>query len=164
MRILLTGVTPRLSSYWLYFVTSTSYNLAKNLVDSMKVEVICKPNNLAEQLGIKLINYRGSIQLAFQKIESDSVVSSWKDAQTSKILSGGLTRLLEVPSYGCFRDIRKAPLQNSEASLTKISSIGGNSGWYYGDWLWKIRGFMDKNNYKSSSHFILNSVGLILVS
>ncbi|MGE8379444.1 MAG: SDR family oxidoreductase [Sphingobacterium sp.] len=130
-------MTPRLSSYWLYFVTSTSYNLAKNLVDSMKVEVICKPNTLADELGIKLINYRQSIQLAFQKIESDNVVSSWKDAQTSKILSGGLTRLLEVPSYGCFKDIRKAPLQNSEASLTKIWSIGGN-------WLWKIRGFMDQ--------------------
>ncbi|WP_282636148.1 SDR family oxidoreductase [Sphingobacterium thalpophilum] len=137
-------MTPRLSSYWLYFVTSTSYHLAKNLVDSMKVEVICKANNLADELGIKLINYSGSIQLAFQKIESDNVVSSWKDAQTSKILSGGLTRLLEVPSYGCFKDIRKASLQNSEASLTKIWSIGGNSGWYYGNWLWKIRGFMDQ--------------------
>ncbi len=137
-------MTPRLSSYWLYFVTSTSYNLAKNLVDSMKVEVICKPNRLAGELGIKLINYRASIQLAFQKIESDNVVSSWKDAQTSHILSGGLTRLLEVPCYGCFKDFRTAPLPNSEASLTKIWSIGGNSGWYYGNWLWKIRGFMDQ--------------------
>ncbi len=137
-------MTPRLSSYWLYFVTSTSYNLAKNLVDSMKVEVICKPNHLADELGIQLINYSASIQLAFQKIESDNVVSSWKDAQTSKILSGGLTRLLEVPSYGCFKDIRTASLHDSEASLTKIWSIGGNSGWYYGNWLWKIRGFMDQ--------------------
>ncbi|MNV29554.1 hypothetical protein D3C71_1207830 [compost metagenome] len=137
-------MTPRLSSYWLYFVTSTSYNLAKNLVDSMKVEVICKPNNLADELGITLINYRQSIQLAFQKIESDNVVSSWKDAQTSHILSGGLSRLLEVPSYGCFKDVRSVPLHNSEASLTKIWSIGGNSGWYYGNWLWKIRGFMDQ--------------------
>ncbi len=41
-------MTPKLSSYWLYFITSTSYSLAQNLVDSMKVEVICKENNLKE--------------------------------------------------------------------------------------------------------------------
>ena len=39
-------MTPRLSSYWLYFVTSTSFLLARSLVDSMKVEVVCKPNDL----------------------------------------------------------------------------------------------------------------------
>ncbi len=39
-------MTPKLSSYWLYFVTSTSYKLAVNLVDSMKVEVICRENDL----------------------------------------------------------------------------------------------------------------------
>ena len=43
-------MTPKLSSYWLYFVTSTSYTLAKNLVDSMKVEVICKANNLTRTI------------------------------------------------------------------------------------------------------------------
>ena len=45
-------MTPKLSSYWLYFITSTSYSLAQNLVDSMKVEVICRENNLKELLGI----------------------------------------------------------------------------------------------------------------
>lgn len=60
-------MTPKISSYWLYFVTSTSYALAKNLVDSMKVEVICKPNDLARLLGIKLIDYGTSIQLALIK-------------------------------------------------------------------------------------------------
>ncbi len=47
-------MTPRLSSYWLYFVTSTSYKLAINLVDSMKIEVIAKDNKLQEMLGINL--------------------------------------------------------------------------------------------------------------
>lgn len=137
-------MTPKLSSYWLYFVTSTSYHLAKNLVDSMKVEVICKPNHLAEQLGITLISYRRAIQLAFQKIDGNEVLSSWKDAQTSKILAGGLTRLLEVPTFGCFKDTRRAILEDNDSSLDKIWSIGGQSGWYYGNWLWEIRGFLDQ--------------------
>src|SRR6478735_5748205 len=80
-------MTPKISSYWLYFVTATSYALAKNLVNSMKIEVTCKPNNLSSLLGIKLIDYDTSIKLAFDKIEQIQVLSSWKDAQTSGLLN-----------------------------------------------------------------------------
>ncbi len=57
-------LTPKLSSYWLYFVTSTSYTLASNLVNSMSVEVICKKNNLHELLGIQLLSYEEAVRLA----------------------------------------------------------------------------------------------------
>lgn len=137
-------MTPRISSYWLYFVTSTSYVLAKNLVNSMKIEVICKPNNLDKLLGIKLIDYDTSIRLAFDKIEQNQVLSSWKDAQTSEILSKGISKFIEVPVNGCFKDIRTITVQNSNSSLDKIWAIGGKTGWYYGNWLWEIRGFLDQ--------------------
>ena len=137
-------MTPKLSSYWLYFVTSTSYALAKNLVNSMKVEVICRPNNLAELLGIKLIDYNTSIKMAFGKIEQNQVLSSWKDAQTSGILSKGLSQYIEVPVNGCFKDIRTIQLKNAAQALDKVWSIGGKTGWYYGNHLWKIRGFLDQ--------------------
>jgi uncharacterized protein YbjT (DUF2867 family) len=42
-------MTPRLSSYWLYFITRTSYKLAVALVNSMKVEVVCRDNRLCER-------------------------------------------------------------------------------------------------------------------
>ncbi|MFO7999856.1 MAG: NAD-dependent epimerase/dehydratase family protein, partial [Marinilabilia sp.] len=61
-------ISPKISSYWLYFITSTSFRLAQNLVDSMKVEVICKPNDLASLLNITLIDYDTSIRLAFERI------------------------------------------------------------------------------------------------
>ncbi len=137
-------MTPTLSSYWLYFVTSTSYVLARNLVNSMKVEVICQPNDLASLLGITLIDYNTSIKLAFDKIEQNQVVSSWKDAQTSNILKKGISQYIEVPVNGCFKDVRTRPVLDTEGSLHKIWSIGGRTGWYYGHWLWEIRGFMDQ--------------------
>ena len=55
-------MTPRLSSYWLYFVTSTSYPLAVNLVKSMKSEVIVKGDELHKILGIKLYSYDEAIK------------------------------------------------------------------------------------------------------
>jgi uncharacterized protein YbjT (DUF2867 family) len=137
-------MTPKISSYWLYFVTSTSYPLAKNLVNSMKVEVICKPNNLSTLLNIKLIDYNNAIQLAFDKIEQNQVLSSWKDAQTSNIFSKGFSKFIEVPTNGCFKDIRTRKIDNSTISLEKIWRIGGKTGWYYGTWLWETRGILDQ--------------------
>ena len=144
-RILIVPVmTPRISSYWLYFVTATSYALAKNLVNSMKIEVTCKTNNLSTLLGIKLIDYDTSIQLAFDKIEQNQVISSWKDAQTSDLFNNGFSKYIEVPVNGCFKDIRSVKLENSAASLDKIWAIGGKTGWYHGNWLWEIRGVLDQ--------------------
>jgi hypothetical protein len=137
-------MTPKISSYWLYFVTATSYALAQNLVNSMKSEVICKPNNLAQQLGIKLIDYDSSIKLAFDKIEQNQVLSSWKDALTSGVLNKGISKYMEVPQNGCYKDIRTIKINDEKAVIEKIWSIGGQSGWYYGNWLWEIRGFLDQ--------------------
>ena len=137
-------MTPRISSYWLYFVTSTSYALAKNLVNSMKVEVICEENNLAQLLGIALIDYNTSIKMAFDKIEQNQVLSSWKDAQTSNILKKGISQYIEVPVNGCFKDVRRLKVEDNKKVLDRIWAIGGKTGWYYGNWLWELRGFIDQ--------------------
>ena len=137
-------MTPKISSYWLYFVTSTSYTLAKNLVNSMKVEVVCKPNDLAQLLGIKLLDYETSIRLAFDKIEQNQVISSWKDALTSDVLHKGISQYIEVPVNGCYIDVRKEKVMDIPTVLNKIWSIGGQNGWYYGNWLWEVRGFADQ--------------------
>jgi uncharacterized protein YbjT (DUF2867 family) len=142
--IVLPLLTPRLSSYWLYFVTSTSYQLAKNLVDSMKVEVIGIPNDLGNILQIIPTSYEKAIELAFVKIENDQVLSSWKDASTSNILYKGLTTHLQVPKKGTFEDKRIKKVTDLEKTLDKIWRIGGFNGWYYGKWLWEMRGLMDK--------------------
>jgi hypothetical protein len=142
--IIVPVLTPKISSYWLYFVTATSFELAKNLVNSMKVEVICKPNSLAELLDIHAIDYDTSIQQAFDKIDQNQVLSSWKDALTSNILSKGISNFIEVPNNGCFKDSRTRKLKDPDTALENIWRIGGKTGWYYGNWLWEIRGFIDQ--------------------
>jgi uncharacterized protein YbjT (DUF2867 family) len=137
-------MTPRLSSYWLYFVTSISYKLAVNLVNSMKVEIICQENDISEMLNIKLINYEEAVRLAFDITDHKEVISSWKDALSTHELEKGVSRLIEVPVYGCFKDERKIRINDETEVIEKIWSIGGKTGWYYGNWLWEIRGFLDK--------------------
>lgn len=137
-------MTPKLSSYWLFFVTSVSFTLAKNLVNSMKVEIICNPNDLHQRLNIKLIDYVSAVKLALEKIEHHQVVSSWTDAQTSTLISKGISKYLTVPKDGCYIDHRFMECDDELYSLNKIFSIGGKNGWYYANWLWSIRGFLDK--------------------
>ncbi len=137
-------MTPKLSSYWLYFVTSTSYPLAVNLVESMKVEVICRDNELSKILKIKPIGYQKSLKKAFKKIENNQIVSSWKDANSSSGFNSMVSDFTQVPTYGCFIDERQQEYEDRQHCVEKIWSIGGTSGWYYGNWLWQIRGYLDK--------------------
>lgn len=137
-------MTPKLSSYWLYFVTSTTYKLASSLVDSMKVEVVCSNNDINKILDIEPITYSEALQKAFQKIESNEILSSWKDASVSSNFPVNASEFIKVPDYGCFKDKRSKEFVSREICLEKIWSIGGETGWYYATFLWKIRGMMDK--------------------
>jgi uncharacterized protein YbjT (DUF2867 family) len=138
-------MSPRISSYWLYFVTSTSYKLAVNLVNSMKVEVVAKKNNLNELLNIHPLTYREAVKIAFQKIEVNGVASSWKDSLSSSYRNDSLLEHITVPTEGCFFDKKEKLISTDiQQVVENFWSIGGKRGWYYGDWLWRIRGFMDK--------------------
>ena len=136
-------MTPRLSSYWLYFVTSTSYKLATALVNSMRVEVVCADNRLCELLNVKPMGYRDSLIRTFARIEQHNIPSSWKDSMVSGRLRGSISDWIQVPQYGCFKDARTMPTDDEEAAIRRIWSLGGDNGWYYASFLWKIRGVLD---------------------
>ncbi|MDG1841328.1 MAG: SDR family oxidoreductase [Crocinitomicaceae bacterium] len=137
-------MTPKLSSYWLYFVTSTSYKLAIALVDSMKIEVVCRNKDLQKILNITPLSYNENLKRAFNKIHNKDIASSWKDAYSSSGSKIRISKLIEVPSYGCFTDKRSRKYANKKNCINMVWNIGGSTGWYYGNWLWRIRGFLDK--------------------
>ncbi len=138
-------MTAKLSSYWLYFVTSTSYKLASNLVDSMGVEIIGKPSEINSILQVKPLSYKEAVSLAFEKIEQNSILSSWKDSLISSgRLQSNIHKYINVPKYGCFKDYKERKVNNSKKTIDKIWAIGGENGWYYGNFLWRLRGYLDK--------------------
>jgi hypothetical protein len=133
-----------LSSYWLYFITSTSFPLAVNLVNSMKVPVIGEQNDLARLLDISLLDFDTAIRLAFIRIRQNEVISSWTDALSSGIIDTSISKYIQVPNFGCFTDNKRRKIANADAVLKKVWSIGGNTGWYYANWLWRLRGLLDR--------------------
>ncbi|MBB2151005.1 SDR family oxidoreductase [Pedobacter gandavensis] len=138
-------LTPRLSSLWLNMVTSVPYTLARSLVDSMKNEVICKENNIHSVVPGHCLPYQENLRLAFEKIEQNSIVSSWKDALNRGYLDTSFMDQVKVPQNGTLEYKVKMPFErNPQEVFENIWSIGGDRGWYYANWLWNLRGFFDK--------------------
>ncbi|MEP0305395.1 MAG: DUF2867 domain-containing protein, partial [Maribacter dokdonensis] len=105
---------------------------------------IAKDTRLQEILGIEPHTYKEAIDLAFKKIEQNLVISSWKDSMISGRFLENLEKHIQVPKYGVLKDYKQIKVKNPEEVLERIWRIGGETGWYYGNWLWKIRGFLDK--------------------
>lgn len=114
-------LTPRLSSYWLYFVTSTNFSLARSLVSSLQNDALCKDNSIDTLLPHRNLSYRESLGTVFSaNVTHPPLYRAFKER-------------IEIPITGSIENIKK-----------KIWTIGGKNGWYYMNWAWKLRGFIDK--------------------
>jgi hypothetical protein len=110
----------------------------------MKIEVIAKNDDIKKLLQIKPLSYKECIQRAFNKIEQNEIISSWKDSTISGRFDYKISDYIKVPEFGCFKDVRRKEVIDSQECIDKIWKIGGQTGWYYANWLWKLRGFIDK--------------------
>lgn len=138
-------LTPKLSSYWLYFVTSASFSLSRSLVESLKVRAVCKETTIREIVPFPLLRFEEAIQKAFQKIEEQSVLSSWKDAWVTSGLDSSLSLYIQVPTFGCLIQEEIVPFAKQPQKVQQtIWSLGGTKGWLTTDWAWKCRGWIDK--------------------
>lgn len=137
-------LTPKLSSLWLVFVTSTSYSLARALVNSLRNEVVCGDAKLQAIVPVKLLSYRESLQVAFNRIREKNVVSSWKDAISRATMADNFLDKTEVPRHGVYVDRQELAISDAEQVRARVWSIGGENGWYVGNFLWRLRGLVDK--------------------
>lgn len=138
-------LTPRLSSYWLYFVTSVNFALASSLVDSVKNQAICMENRIKNIFPEPCLTYEESLVKTLDLIAQNPLIIGWKDTLISSDLEAKLNRLTSPPAFGCFIDKREIITGTSrEVVLERVWNIGGDQGWYFFDWAWGLRGFIDK--------------------
>lgn len=137
---------PGFSAFWLYLTTSANFTIAKQLVHSMKNDVICKEFSIRKIIPQDLIPYKEAISMAFERIEQNMVISSWTGSASSSLRHLDVNQYIEVPVNGCFKDRRwvEIPKDQVEEVANRFFIIGGEHGWYYADSLWKLRGILDK--------------------
>ncbi|RSK29583.1 SDR family oxidoreductase [Hymenobacter metallilatus] len=139
-------LTPRLSSWWLYLVTSTTFSLAQSLVESLRNDTVADPGrSIDKAVPHTCMRYRAAVELAFQRIEQNEVVSSWSDALSSGVMPRNYMDHIQIPQYGLLTDRQTLRFTRPPREvLQNVWSIGGERGWYKVDWLWRIRGLLDK--------------------
>ncbi|WP_299988591.1 SDR family oxidoreductase [uncultured Pontibacter sp.] len=138
-------LTPKLSSYWLYFVTSTNYALARSLVESLRNDAVVKDSSIQQLIPHKCLSYESALNLAFTKMEQNMVVSSWKDALVSGTIQLNFMDFVQIPEHGVLTDRQRMRFDRApEEVMDNILRIGGERGWYKTDFLWEIRGLLDK--------------------
>jgi uncharacterized protein YbjT (DUF2867 family) len=138
-------LTPRLSSYWLVLITPVRFSICRYLVDSMKQSTRKLNLEIDRILPHNCLTYEESLQLAFQRIAQNEVMSTWMDAWNDEKVQGDLQRYIEVPEEGCLKDVQKRKIEIPVEILQgKIWSIGGATGWYSMNWAWRLRGLFDQ--------------------
>lgn len=138
-------LTPRLSSYWIHLVTPVPASLAKPLAEGLRNEVVCRESSIQEIAPQKLLSCREAIRSALQSVEQHKVDTCWSDAGAmappewlacgDAPYAGGT--VLEC-NYRAVVDLPPPPLWE------RIAELGGDTGWYFGDALWGIRGWIDR--------------------
>ena len=138
-------LTPRLSSYWIHFVTPVSSTIARPLIDGVKTEVLVKDFS-AQKIFPEIVpmDYTLALDRTLERLDAGIVPTSWTDALSSS--------QLDIQDYvtlgsseGMIIEKRTIVINATPASVFKeITSLGGNKGWLYGNWLWQIRGFIDR--------------------
>lgn len=138
-------LTPRLSSYWLVFITSVRYSLCSYLVESMKTSTVVQKDEIQKIIPHLCLTYKEALELAFQKISQNEVVSSWMDSWEIRGTDPNIENYIQVPDEGCLKDERKILVKDSKTNaIERIWRIGGSTGYYALNWAWHLRGLLDQ--------------------
>lgn len=131
-------LTPRLSSYWIHLVTPLSHEIAKPLAEGLKNPVVCREDRITKLIPQDLLGVREAIRAALSTIAGHRVETNWS-------MAGPIPGDPDWAGGTVFRDARQLTVEAADwAVFRAIWRVGGGHGWYAADWLWRIRGWLDR--------------------
>lgn len=134
-------LTPSLSSWWVGLVTPLPRSLARPLVDSLVNEVVVTDPSTDDVLPGPLLPYRTAVRLALGRIHSDAVPTTWSGAELA-------APIVTDPAWAGGTVLADTQVVESRAEVAAlwrtVTAIGGRRGWYTGEWMWTLRGLLDK--------------------
>jgi uncharacterized protein YbjT (DUF2867 family) len=134
-------LTPHLSSLWLGLVTPLYARVGRKLVDSMRNETVVRDDRALREFDVRPRDIRQAVERALRNEDFEMAETRWSDALSSKG---------EYQPYGGERfgtrlvDSRTARVNAPpEKAFAVLEGIGGKTGWYGNEWMWRARGFLD---------------------
>jgi hypothetical protein len=137
-------LTPRLSSYWVHLVTPIPAGIARPLIDGLRNEVIVREADARDLFPhIKPMDYQSAVWLALSDLEARRIETSWSDALVNS--QGDMVPVVLSTQEGMIIERRQQMVPTSPTTVFKmISRLGGQTGWLYMDWAWRVRGWIDR--------------------
>ncbi len=131
-------LTPRLSSLWIHLVTPISHRIARPLAEGLRNRVVCRDDEAARLMPSARLPVRSAIDAALGKMADGAVETSWSDA-------GPIPGDPDWSGGRVFVDQRTVEVRaDCERIFAVLSRIGGDRGYFAADWLWRLRGAMDR--------------------
>jgi hypothetical protein len=131
-------LTPRLSSLWIHLVTPLHSSIARPLAEGLKNRVVCRNDDALRLMPHQCLTIREAMDAALAKIRTGEIETAWSDAG---VMPGD-------PSWAggtVFVDRREeATRAEPTAVWSAVTALGGEHGYYAVDWLWRLRGIMDR--------------------
>jgi hypothetical protein len=131
-------LTPRLSSLWIHLVTPLHSSIARPLAEGLKNRVVCRNDEALRLMPHQCLTIREAMDAALAKIKAGEIETAWSDAG---VMPGD-------PSWAggtVFVDRREvATRADPTAVWSAVTALGGEHGYYAVDWLWRLRGIMDR--------------------
>jgi uncharacterized protein YbjT (DUF2867 family) len=133
-------LTPRLSSYWVDLVTPIPAAYSHPLIEGMRNEVIVRDPSAQDVFDVSLVPYREAVRRALADVRAGLTVTSWTGALARR--DPGLT--LQSLEGLQIEERRVTSAANAGTVFEVFVRIGGDRGWFYADWLWRLRGLVDR--------------------
>lgn len=131
-------LTPKLSSYWIHLVTPLSHDIARPLAEGLRNPVVCRENRVVSLIPQQLLTVREAIRAAVSKTAEHNVETNWA-------MAGPIPGDPDWAGGSVFRDIRTIPIEAPASAVFRaVCRVGGGHGWYTADWLWRVRGWIDR--------------------
>jgi uncharacterized protein YbjT (DUF2867 family) len=131
-------LTPRLSSLWIHLVTPLSHRIARPLSEGLRNRVVCRNNEAARLMPQTLLTIGEAIDAALGHAQSNEVETTWSDA-------GPIPGDPDWSGGKVFVDRRSVEIAApADVVYRAVCRIGGGQGYYAADWLWRVRGWMDR--------------------
>lgn len=137
-------LTPGLSSHWVHWITPVSASVTRPLIEGLVNEILVQ-DPLARRIfpAVQPMSYRQAVESALASLETGEVETRWCDALYSSQGNSQPARL--ISEEGMLLEQRQARIQASEEDVFEVyTRLGGEYGWLYMDWAWRIRGWIDR--------------------
>ncbi len=129
-------LTPRLSSYWVGLVTPIPIRPARALIEGLRHETVCENDDARKLFDIEPMPFVTAVQKALSTVLfSDSIIEGF--------VGESVIRQIE-PSHILIDRQQLTVNAPVKVVFDVFTGIGGEKGWYYANWLWMIRGFIDE--------------------